>query len=102
MIDDQLSLIAKQIQQRDGIAACISECILLVDLDHGQLASLGRERVSGTQMSFFLFQQLLASSKPFLLSDDLDGKLALSQQAKNKADSTFPGMVERSKKNCTG
>jgi hypothetical protein len=71
VVDDELLLVAEESFERQGLAVRAVEEILLVDLDHGQLAQLGSGGVLGARDLLFLLQQRLAGGEPLLFGDNL-------------------------------
>jgi len=71
MVDDELVFITKEVFERQGRSLGAMKLVLLVDLDHGELAHLGSEGVLCARYLLFLLEQRLASGEPLLLRNDL-------------------------------
>src|SRR5580704_16491948 len=63
MVDNELAAAVEEIAQIYGTVRAI-ENVLLLNLDHRQLAALGAERVALTRGLLFLGEQLLARNNP--------------------------------------
>jgi hypothetical protein len=63
MVDNELAASVEEIAQICGTVRAI-ENVLLLNLDHRQLAALGAERVALTGGLLFLGEQNFASNKP--------------------------------------
>ncbi len=70
MADDELAPSVEEVEQ-GGLAVGALEDVLLLDLDHGELAALGDERVAAPGELLLLGEELLAVAQPFVLGCDL-------------------------------
>jgi hypothetical protein len=80
VVDDELLLVAEESFERQRLAVRAVEEVLLVDLDHGQLAELGGGSVLGARDLLFLLQQRLAGGEPLLFGNNLYRLLGLASQ----------------------
>jgi len=69
VVDDQLQPVVEQVDQANLPARAV-ECVVLPDLDHGQVAPLAIERVTLPGQLLFLGEQLLAGGQPFVPGGD--------------------------------
>ena len=70
VVDDQLRTPVEHVDEADLPVRAV-EHVVLLDLDHGQLASLDVERVACLGHGLFLGQELLAGGQPFVSGGDL-------------------------------
>jgi hypothetical protein len=68
--DDELAAPVEQVEQ-GGLAFGALEDVLLLDLDHGELAALGDERVAAAGELLLLGEELLAVAEPFVPGYDV-------------------------------
>ncbi len=70
MVDDQLGTALEDVDEAHRAVRAV-ELVVLVDLDHGELAALGIERIPLPGQVLLLREQLLAGGRPLLSGGDL-------------------------------
>lgn len=71
VVDDQLVLALEEIVEGHRLVAGALEEILLVYLDHGQLAAFGGENIALVRVLFLFFEKSFAGSLPFFTTNNL-------------------------------
>jgi hypothetical protein len=69
VVEDELAAALEQVGQVHGAVGAL-EGVVLLHLDHGQVAALGAEGVAGAGQLLLLGQQVLASGQPLVAADD--------------------------------